>query len=163
MNTSTHLETYRKILLDEFEKRHIKNPAYSLRSFAYELEVNPGGLSQVLNGKKVLGTRLAKKIVQKLELSPQQENSFFQSIPSIKRNTEYSKHYFISAKEALYMDEVNYSAISEWYYPAILEVMGQKKFKADPEYDSGDSPIHLLTMRSAPSWRGANISISDAL
>ncbi|WP_413558003.1 hypothetical protein [Bdellovibrio sp. HCB209] len=58
--------SYRDFLYEEFKKRRTKEPSYSLRGFARDLEMNPSRLSEIMNGKvglsDVKGMELADRI-----------------------------------------------------------------------------------------------------
>ena len=49
-------------LLAELQARVSRNPKYSLRAFARDLKMDPGSLCKILRGKRVLGTRLGRRI-----------------------------------------------------------------------------------------------------
>lgn len=57
------------MIADEFQKRKLANPAYSMRAFARKLGLNPTSLSQLLAQKRTLSARNVKRIVSALELN----------------------------------------------------------------------------------------------
>ncbi len=67
---------YRQILIEEFERRRIRNPHYSQRAFARDLEISSGALSQILSGKRHLGTRAAATVADALSLNSEDKNRF---------------------------------------------------------------------------------------
>jgi uncharacterized protein (TIGR02147 family) len=60
---------YREILLDVFNSRQKKNPAYSLRAFARDIEMSHSRLSEIFSGKGELSLEKAQNIAKKLRLS----------------------------------------------------------------------------------------------
>ncbi len=64
-----HNEKLRLFLVDELKRRKEKNPFYSMNSFARSLELSSGALSQILAGKRSIGSRTAFKISQNLATS----------------------------------------------------------------------------------------------
>lgn len=65
------VELQRKIIdqvRNEFVYRTQKNPHYSLRSFAQSLGIHSGSLSSILNQKRALTEKTARKLCQKLGL-----------------------------------------------------------------------------------------------
>ena len=57
---------YKSILKDNFASRMTNNKNYSLRSYARDLSISPGFLSEILRGKKELRTTSAEKIFKYL-------------------------------------------------------------------------------------------------
>ncbi len=53
---------YSTSLQDLLQKRKQKNPGYSARALARDLEIDPGDLANILNGKKKITTKVAYKI-----------------------------------------------------------------------------------------------------
>jgi transcriptional regulator with XRE-family HTH domain len=60
---------YINIIQQELTNRKAKDPNYSLRSFAKDLELSPSSLSELFNGKHHLSIRTFGKIAVKLNLS----------------------------------------------------------------------------------------------
>lgn len=58
-----------KLVVEEFEKRKLKNPKYSLRAFARDLDSNPATISLAMRGRRGLGYSTIKNIVKKLGLN----------------------------------------------------------------------------------------------
>lgn len=58
-----------KILNQELARRCERNPRYSLRSFAKAIGVSPANLSLVMNGKRDISKRTAKKILERVDLN----------------------------------------------------------------------------------------------
>jgi hypothetical protein len=58
----------REFLKQEFESRKSKNPRYSLRGFAFKLEMDYSLLSKFLRGQRSLGMKSLLKIHKILEL-----------------------------------------------------------------------------------------------
>lgn len=73
---SSHIELLRR----EFDKRISKNSRYSLRAFAFFLEVHPSALSRILSGKQELSIRSCSAIFSKIELSEDERRSFIESV-----------------------------------------------------------------------------------
>ena len=69
MNYRHDNELMRKYLQNELLKRCEKNPHYSLRSFAKSLEISPSALSAILNKKRNLTDKTAKRLALKLDFS----------------------------------------------------------------------------------------------
>jgi uncharacterized protein (TIGR02147 family) len=61
---------YRGFLLDVFNERQTKNPRYSLRAFARDIDMSHSRLSEVFSGKGGLSLEKAQSISRKLRLTP---------------------------------------------------------------------------------------------
>ncbi|MCB0422874.1 MAG: TIGR02147 family protein [Bdellovibrionales bacterium] len=100
------------LLQQEFIKRLKINPQYSLRSFAQFLQLNSGTLSQIINGRRKIGRKVAQQIALKLNISPEELNLLS------------SEDYQFKNIE---IDQFN--VISDWYHFAIIELIKTENFK----------------------------------
>lgn len=60
----------RQILRKKLQDNRKKNPAFSLRALARKLELSPGALSEVLNGKRKLSRQGTARVLEKIPLEP---------------------------------------------------------------------------------------------
>ena len=67
-------------LKDEFLKRRNKNPQYSLRAFSARLRLPSGRVSELMSGKRRVTQRLARQIIDRLEMPPTEARSFLRLI-----------------------------------------------------------------------------------
>src|SRR5258708_1981839 len=74
---------YRSVLKSELETRCSRNPRYSLRAFARDLELSAPRLSGVLSGKFGLSRDAAEKIAQRLNYSKEETARFCDSVESL--------------------------------------------------------------------------------
>ena len=72
----TERVNYRQILGEELERRCKRNPSYSLRSFARDLNLSVGSISKVLSGKQGLSASKAKQISKLLDLGDSETELF---------------------------------------------------------------------------------------
>jgi plasmid maintenance system antidote protein VapI len=70
------MHNYRDFILRELERRQKKNPSYSLRAFARDLEMPSSRLSEILNRKMGLSEARAINLAERLNLS-QPEKEYF--------------------------------------------------------------------------------------
>lgn len=73
-------ENYRHYIQSEFETRRIRNPNYSLRAFARDLQTSPSRLSEAINGKRGISEELARRIVKTLRLDGIDADIFLLSV-----------------------------------------------------------------------------------
>ena len=107
---------FRLYLQSVLLSRSKRNPCYSLRAFALNLELNPSTLSQLLRGKRPISPKMRGHLACRLGMTPKQIQHFDQG-------GEYDQ---------LSMDVFEVS--SDWHYFAILELMLLKNFRPDPKW-----------------------------
>lgn len=144
----------------QFLHKKEANPRFSLRSYAKLLGYeNPSLISSVLKGERKLGTELAEKISQQLNLTPA-EQKYFQLLILIKYAKNPSeKMMYTNLLESMQPDIIkhefsvsidSFRFIDDWYHVAILEMIELKDFK----YDLGGIARRL--------GRGLNRELVDA-
>jgi uncharacterized protein (TIGR02147 family) len=69
----------RKLLTSELSGRIKRNPSYSQRAFAKFLNLSPGELSEILNGKRKLSSKKAIHVAERLGLSGHESDQLLQS------------------------------------------------------------------------------------
>jgi uncharacterized protein (TIGR02147 family) len=114
----------RKYLADEFAQRAQKNPAYSLRAFARNLDLDSSYLSKILNGKRQLTSRTIINLCRKLGMGPDEIQKFINAPQKPQRRRDL----FTS------LDIDNFKIISEWYHFAILELVRLDDFVPDAQW-----------------------------
>lgn len=117
--TSTELSYFKIWLQDEFTRRCRVNSRYSLRAFARSLELDPSTVSQMLSGKR----RVSKKMLDKIEQKVGMKFVF----DTEDMHKSLGKRYSILSKDL-------FSAISDWYHFAILDLTLLKNFESDPSW-----------------------------
>lgn len=122
---------YRRVLQSEFDHRRRNNPAYSLRSFARDLDLSPSRLSEVLNGKGDLSTSTLLDVGARLGIS-RNEVLALQAALAFKVSPENSA---IRVSARSYLESYNYQKsfsqltdetyriLADWYHFAILSAM----------------------------------------
>lgn len=101
-----------KTLLAAFNDRKERNPRYSLRAFAGQLQISPAQLSQLMSGKRHLTAKMAGLISSRLQLSPRErrrliEDSFQLSKPETQA-------------WSVRLAEDRFQLIADWRHLAIL-------------------------------------------
>jgi uncharacterized protein (TIGR02147 family) len=148
-----HYQNHRDLLRDELQDRTRKNPQYSLRAFARDLEISPQALSLAIHGKKNISTETTVKIAKKLNFTTE-ETSYFCDLVSFGQTKSESVKEMIRYRLGLYktnepfelLQEDILSSISDWYHYAILELTFTTELQNDPTFVA----------------KRLNISVSDA-
>lgn len=110
-----NFQTETRWLLAEFKRRKSENNAYSLRSFARQLGLPPGRVSELLSGKRALTDKSFEKIAERLGLSTRQRKA----LRGEKGATD-SYH--------LLHDDI-FDSIAEWQHFAFLNLMDTSDFR----------------------------------
>lgn len=118
----------KETLLAELDKRRSRNSLYSLRAFARDLGLGLGSLSEVLSGKRDLSKKNLMKVLQSLDLDPEQRAALTSSDQNPKTQTPAELHQLLLEDE--------FKLIADWYYLAILNLAKLKTNKADPAWIS---------------------------
>lgn len=134
---------YREILKNEYEERLAKNPSYSLRAFARDLDVAPSRIVEILNRTRGLSRIVASRIVKRLGLSANEAEIFFHLVDAEhsrspvnrKRASEVLKRLKTNVVSTLTTDA--FRTIADWYHYAILELTIVADFRADANWIAG--------------------------
>ena len=123
--TEEEKTNFRLWLQRQFTERCKRNARYSLRAFAKSLELDPSSVSQILSGKRPISKNTIQAICEKLLTTPKDLKAF----GLMQSATGADESYFQVGVDT-------FSAISEWYHYAILELTFVSGFKADPKWIS---------------------------
>lgn len=120
-------ERLRLLLQNELERRLKKRAAYSLRKFAYDLDLSASILSRILSGKVPVSPSTLKKLSLVLRINTS----------DIRKINYFGKQYRVRhPKKVLYqpLQLEQFSLINQWYYFAILELIKLKNFRSCPDW-----------------------------
>ena len=137
---------FRRLLQETLVARCKSNPAYSLRAFAKQLQVEPSFLSKLLSGKRNATLNVVMKIGTKLQLDPEETQTYINGIPKTRKNQNQTK---AEAKnfQALAMD--HFRMIADWYHYAILELTTVVGFQSDAAWVAKKLGINKIEAQSA--------------
>ena len=85
-----------QILHTEFLRRKSRNPRYSLRAYATQLEIHPSAMSRILASKQDLSLASAQIILNRLNMEPDEKRAFILSVAEEK----YDRAVALLAKSA---------------------------------------------------------------
>jgi len=127
---------YRLFLQSELARRCRKNPRYSLRAFAGHLDMDPGAFSRILNGKRPLSPRLARRLTDSLSLAPEDQMRF---LNSVAQDRAYQGLQSLvgpppEPEEAEEVSHDRFQVIADLYHYAILELTFVEDFQDDPRW-----------------------------
>lgn len=120
-------EALAKRLKQELLVRTKRNPKYSLRAFARQLDIEASLLSKILRGQRKAGPKIKAKIAAALGT---------QKLP-------------LNSEKVEYLNEDQFQMISDWYHYAILELLMIKGFSKKPHSISKALGISLVEAKDA--------------
>ncbi len=114
----------------------IKNPGFSLRAYAKKLELSPSALSEILNGKRKISIKLAARILDRMNLSPDVTNPVLGLFEKKIRDLDFIESEDTQPEAApaidfLQLSSDQFNLIAEWQHFALLSLMETKNFKSD--------------------------------
>lgn len=133
---------FREILDCEYAKRKKRNPKYSMRAFARDLNLASSSLTEIMNGKSSISEKRAEKISIKLGLIENQKKFFLTLakndylLNNEKKTKKKNKKIILNKTE--YTDlHIDYcKVIADWYHYAILELFQLSDFENTSAYIS---------------------------
>ena len=137
---------YLRCLTNEFSKRKNRNPSYSIRAFARFLEIDHSVLASVFRGKRRIPKKCARKVTQKLDLSPRQSQEFLLSLANMRASlVQLSK---VPLRTEAHEEKV----LSEDDCFHII---------ADPEHYSILSLCEMEGFSSEPAWIAKRLGVTE--
>jgi len=151
---------YKNYLLGIFHQRRKKNPAYSLRAYARDLNIGHTSLSGLLNGTRFLSFKRSFQIAENLHLSKELQYLFIHSILQEKIQLGHQKiekdfYPYLpttpgdKTATTFKIQSNQYQLFSEWYYFAILELTEIDHFKTNTEWIAKKLNITIKECQSA--------------
>lgn len=128
MELNTRHFDYRRSLAEELRVRQVRNPRYSLRSFARDLGVSVTALSDVLSGKRHFSKRNALQVMDRLGWAPLERASVFVSISSVSQPQRQTSSL------SLRLADDQFRVIADWYYLVILNLAQIEGAKSAPAW-----------------------------
>jgi len=107
-----------QFIQDYYEQKKEKNPKYSMRSFAHQLEVEPSMLAKILNKKRALTFETANKILDKINIQTSLRNSLLLSFSDA--NNYYKA---VSDDQLIKLNDREAEIQYKWYFFAVLGVI----------------------------------------
>ena len=134
----THYRSYLNTLLAE---KCAKNPQFSLRAFAGQLNMSPSNLSRILNGKRNLTTKMAAHVSMLLGHS-EVERAYFSDLILLEesKNDKVKQSIIERIEKRRSIDHPRtvdldaFRIISDWYHFALLALTKTKGFKSNPQW-----------------------------
>ncbi len=147
---------YRTYLKQVALDRRAKNPNYSFRAMAKQLNLAPSTLSEVIKGKKNLSLETATAIAHRLGLQ-NTEAEYFSLLVQLESAKDHEfkeslqrKLHTLNPKRSLHSLPIDvFKFIADWYHLAILTSMNMKSFEFTPIHISKTLGITKLEAETA--------------
>jgi len=123
-----------EILQDALAERTRKNPAYSIRALARDLDVSHSFLSQVLNRRRALSVRKAVELSRSLGMSTPLAHRFLEAVAAEKRDVPGAAGPRRRLDPIHVLEAERFRAVSSWYHVAILDLTYLEGFRPDPAW-----------------------------
>lgn len=111
-------------LRDEYSRRRARNANYSLRAFAKHLHVGSGPLSEILAKKRVLSSRMASRITERLMLTPADRQRFLSLLAAPLSSPSPFRPLADDA----------FRVIADWQHFGILSLLETKGARSDARW-----------------------------
>jgi uncharacterized protein (TIGR02147 family) len=115
-----------------------RNPRYSLRAFARDLQVAPSTLSEVLAGKQTLSLAKGAALVQALHLSSDEREHFLDLVAANQRaDTTLKRSALARLRERVMgslfheIEGARFRSIARWHHLVILEFLKLTEVRLD--------------------------------
>lgn len=128
----------RDFLVAELNKRKAKNKNYSMRAMARDFGLSPGRLGDVLNGRRLIGPRLARRILETSSFSESKKNEFRRLL--LQQQKTKSKNLDL----AYQLREDELKVLVDWEYFAVLSLLETKSVKHSAAWIAERLNITLL-------------------
>lgn len=122
---------YRGLLNQAYQERFGRNPRYSLRSFARDLEIQISQLADVMKGQQGISPARAQKIAQKLNWGPEKSQRFCLLVQAEHGRAALQRErakILLRKKHKKLASEDLLKVIGQWQHLAILELLGIENF-----------------------------------
>ncbi len=120
-------EGFRQRLQGELAARCARNPHYSLRAFALDLEVDHSSLSQFLRGRRPLTERTIRLLAGRLGLGAAEVDGY----------VAHERRWGLPGPERRELRRLTRDVaelISDWYHFALLELVHLEQFRPDSSW-----------------------------
>ncbi|WPU66624.1 DUF4423 domain-containing protein [Peredibacter starrii] len=121
---------YSRTLKEGLKQKQSLNPKYSLRAYARDLNIHPSILSLAIKGERTLTEKDAQLVLNKLQLTPENEILFRNSMksdPSVIDKVKINRHY--QRQVFILESDFHEPIITDWEFMACLELFDFKDFE----------------------------------
>ena len=123
---------YRSLLKNEYKKRALRNPSYSLRAFSRDIGISQSRLSGIFNFRQGLSETVALDIAERLKMPEETKNIFTLMVKSEHSRSSIARQLASQELQQKYKipilnlssDKLN--KLTDWYHMALLTYLEKK-------------------------------------
>lgn len=130
---------FQEILNENYMRRRLKNPSFSIRAYSQRLGISHSALSELMSGKRKIGPKLGTRIADSLMIESQLRDQLFSKEATSARQS----------RKAVTLQADQYRVIADWYHFAILSLAETSDFQNDPEWIAKRLGIKKSEVKSA--------------
>lgn len=120
-----------KLLNEHLTEAQLKNPLYSLRSFAKKVGLPASALSEIMNGKRRLSREKARGVLNRLCVDPDLSARILGGFPE---KMKYNRRSRDEAVRYTRLDMDHFRVVSDWHHFAILSLSETEGYRHDPKW-----------------------------
>lgn len=128
------MSTVASLIARQLASRQRRNPKYTLRSFARDLNLNPGTLSAIMLGRRAIPKARLVDICDRMALAPRQRALF---LKLWREEAVQLSSPVDDQTESVEVDELHFQILSEWEHFAFLSLLRTAGFRSDPGWIAG--------------------------
>ena len=133
-------------LQTEFQIRRKKNPSYSLRRMAQQLELPSGRLSEILSGRRRLTKPIALRISERFSYTPERRQQFLAVVEAARKG---ATSVVYTEADYLQLSTDAFHVLADWHHFAILSLMELHDFDRKPTAIAARLGISSVEARSS--------------
>jgi len=122
---SIQQEALRATLQNRYLQARSRNQQFTLRAFAKKLELSSGALSEILQGKRNVSSKIAERLAEELQLDPSEKAQIFSPL---EKQTARKK---VAAQDVVKLQQNQYEVLTDWVHFALLSLLNTKTYKSD--------------------------------
>lgn len=119
----------KKLMQLRLAEMQAKNPQFSLRAYAKSLDIHAASLSEFFSGKRMFSPKLQKKIIEKLQISPEKKHLLLNLLETDPEAT-------VTA-DRLQIDNDSYFLVTDPIYYSLLCLIEIEGFRDNSEWIAG--------------------------
>lgn len=126
----------RKIMQEDLINSQARNPSYSMRAFAKKVGLYSSAVSEILNGKRQVTQKMAHRILDRLNVSPDKQEKTLASFGKATRRKKAAIKSTnpVSPLNFIQIDMDQFHLVSDWHCFAVLSLADTRDFKDDPTW-----------------------------
>lgn len=133
-------QDYKRYFTEEFEARSVRDPSYSMRTFAQDLGIAVSTLTEIIRGRYGLSRSRALEVGRRLNLTPEESAHLADLIimknarSRLERDQAAVRVRERTSRDIQPLTVDAFKAISEWYHVAIVELATIQEFRSDADW-----------------------------